>query len=64
MKERIVLLAALLLLAGAASAQELVQTAKQSWTTGWDNFGEPLDLTHSSVSWSVSTALAAVTVSR
>jgi hypothetical protein len=45
MKERIVLLAALLLLARAASAQELVQTTKQSWTTGWDNFGEPLDLT-------------------
>jgi hypothetical protein len=35
---------------GAASAQ----TTTQEWTTGWDNFGEPLDLTHSNIKWSVS----------
>jgi hypothetical protein len=26
----------------------------QKWTTGWDNFGEPLDLAHSKIVWSVS----------
>jgi len=28
---------------------------KQSWTAGWDNFGEPLNYTKSSIQWSVST---------
>lgn len=52
MKKMVFLLAALIVWAGAASAQ----TTKQTWTTGWDNFGEPLDLTRSSVAWSVSPA--------
>jgi hypothetical protein len=50
------LLSVLFLLAVAASAQDAVQTTKQLWTPGWDNFSEPLDLTHSSVTWSVSTS--------
>ena len=42
---------AMLLLAVTASAA----TTTQSWTLGWDNFGEPLNLTKSNVKWSVST---------
>jgi hypothetical protein len=42
--------ATLLLSAGWASAA----ITTQKWTTGWDNFSEPLDLTHSSIKWSVS----------
>lgn len=49
MKKTILLVAALLLTVGAAFAQ----TTTQEWTTGWDNFGEPLDLTHSNVKWSL-----------
>jgi len=39
---------ALLLLVGASAA------VTQKWTLGWDNFSEPLNLTSSSVTWSVS----------
>jgi hypothetical protein len=41
--------AALLLSAATTSA-----TTTQAWTAGWDNFTEPLDFTHSSITWSVS----------
>ena len=44
------LLAATLLLAGSSSAT----MATQKWTLGWDNFSEPLDLSHSKITWSVS----------
>ena len=50
------LLSVLFLLAVAASAQDALQPTKEVWTPGWDNFSEPLDLTHSSVTWSVSTS--------
>ena len=45
---------ALTMILGAAQAS--AQTTTQKWTTGWDNFSEPLDLTHSSVKWSISPA--------
>src|SRR5215831_11090593 len=41
--------AALLLSAATTSA-----ATTQAWTAGWDNFTEPLDFTHSSITWSVS----------
>jgi hypothetical protein len=57
MKKALLLAITLFLSVCAVSAQ----TTKQSWTTGWDNFGEPLDLTHSNVVWSVSTRKLTVT---
>jgi hypothetical protein len=42
----------LLLGCGAASAQ----ATTQKWTTGWDNFSEPISLTKSKIKWSVSPA--------
>jgi hypothetical protein len=50
MRRIFLLLAALLLATGTASAA----TTKQKWTPGYDIFSEPLDLTHSNVKWSVS----------
>ena len=41
---------AILLLAVTSSAA----STAQEWTLGWDNFGEPLNLTKSNVKWSVS----------
>ena len=41
---------AVLLAAVMASAA----TTTQQWTLGWDNFGEPLNLTKSKIKWSVS----------
>ena len=41
---------AILLLAVTASAA----STTQEWTLGWDDFGEPLNLTKSNVKWSVS----------
>lgn len=52
MKKTLLLAAAILLSVSAASAQ----TITQEWTTGWDNFGEPLSLTKSNIKWSVSAA--------
>ena len=55
--KRIFLLAAALLLsAGTASA------TTQGWTAGWDNFSEPLDFTHSSITASVSSTTHKLTV--
>ena len=51
MKRTMLLLtSAILLVAVTASAA----TTTQKWTLGWDNFGEPLDLTKSNIKWSVS----------
>jgi len=50
MKRILLLAAGLLLSVSAASAA----TTTQKWTLGWDNFSEPLDLTHSKIVWSVS----------
>ena len=50
MKKTLLVAATLLLSAGTAFAT----ATTQKWTTGWDNFGEPLDLAHSKIVWSVS----------
>jgi len=50
--KRIFLLAAALLFAGTAAAAPATTT--QKWTPGWDNFSEPIDLTHSNIKWSMS----------
>jgi hypothetical protein len=50
MKRILPVAATLLLSAGTAFAT----ATTQKWTTGWDNFGEPLDLAHSKIVWSVS----------
>jgi hypothetical protein len=50
MKRILLMAAGLLLSVSAASAA----TTTQKWTLGWDNFSEPLDLTHSKITWSVS----------
>jgi hypothetical protein len=51
MKRMMLLLAsAILMVAVKASAA----TPTQPWTLGWDNFGEPLNLTKSNIKWSVS----------
>jgi hypothetical protein len=51
MKRMMLLLAlAIVLVAITASAA----TTTQKFTTGWDNFGEPLNFTKSNVKWSVS----------
>ncbi len=57
MKKIFLLVAALFLWSGAASAQ-----TTQKWTLGWDNFSEPLDLTHSKIVWSVSATTHKLTV--
>src|ERR1700732_2462742 len=49
---------AILFVAVAASAA----TTTQQWSLGWDNFGEPLNLTKSNVKWSVSATTHRVTV--
>jgi len=48
MKRMFVVVLALLLSVGTSAA------TTQKWTLGWDNFSEPLNLTTSSVTWSVS----------
>jgi hypothetical protein len=63
MKTTPTLLVALLLLATALPAQDLLQITKQQWAAGWDNFGEPLDLAKSNVSWSVTGTKLTVTYS-
>jgi hypothetical protein len=50
MKRMFLLASAILLVAVMASAT----TTTQQWTLGWDNFGEPLNLTKSNIKWSVS----------
>ena len=50
--KRIALLLAATLLLSAGTAFATATT--QKWTTGWDNFSEPLDLAHSKIVWSVS----------
>jgi hypothetical protein len=49
MKRIFLVLLALLLSVGTASATATIQ----KWTAGWDNFGEPLNYTKSKISWSV-----------
>jgi hypothetical protein len=51
------LAALLFLLAGVVSASTI-----QKWTTGWDDFSEPLNLTKSTVVWSVNTTTRKMTI--
>jgi hypothetical protein len=51
MKRILVLASTIFMFVLAASAA----TTTQSWTAGWDNFGEPLNFTKSNIKWSVST---------
>jgi len=48
MKKTLLVMLALLLAVGAASASTI-----QKWTAGWDNFSEPLNYKKSKVVWSV-----------
>ena len=50
------LMVVLLLSVGTASA------TIEKWTAGWDNFSEPLDFTHSNITWSVATTTRKLTV--
>ena len=50
------LMVVLLLSVGTASA------TIEKWTAGWDNFSEPLDFTHSNITWSVSATTHKLTV--
>jgi len=58
------LAAALFLSATSVSGQmtEPLTATPQKWTTGWDNFTEPLNFTHSNVTWSVNSTTRKVTV--
>ena len=51
--KKVLLVALALLLPVATSAAKT-----QKWTLGWDNFSEPINLTNSSVTWSVSSVAA------
>ena len=50
--KRIMLLLALATLLVPVTASAAI--SRQQWTLGWDNFGEPLNLTKSNIKWSVS----------
>ena len=57
MKRIFLLSMALILFASTASAG-----TTEKWTSGWDNFSEPLDFTHSNITWSVAAATRKLTV--
>jgi hypothetical protein len=57
MNRAFLLLVALFLSVGTASA-----ATTEKWTAGWDNFSEPLDFTHSNITWSVSATTHKLTV--
>jgi len=54
----------LFLSAGTTSAQMTAAPTATThhWTAGWDNFSEPLDFTHSNVTWSVNSSTRKLTV--
>jgi hypothetical protein len=56
MKKLPLLIAALCFSAYALADTDAVEVTTQHFTTGWDNFGEPLNLASSNVQWSVSAA--------
>jgi hypothetical protein len=59
-------LAMFVLLAGVVlplQAQTEAVVTTQKWTAGWDNFGEPLNYSKSTVKWSVSKTTLTVTFS-
>lgn len=58
MKKTFLVALTLLISAGAASAA----ATKQKWTAGWDNFGEPLNYTKSTINWSVAASTRKLTV--
>src|SRR5215469_3664663 len=51
MRKKSLLALAMLFMVALAGA-----TTTEQWSLGWDNFGEPLNLTKSNVKWSVSTS--------
>src|SRR5204863_1129656 len=53
MKKIVLLIVALGLCNLALAETEVVEVTTQHFTTGWDNFGEPLNLASSNVKWSV-----------
>ena len=57
MKRIFLLIMALLLSTGGACAATI-----EKWTPGWDNFSEPLDFTHSNITWSVGATTRKLTV--
>jgi hypothetical protein len=57
MKSRFLLIAALLIAVGTASA-----ATTQKWTAGWDIFSEPLNYKKSEITWSVDAAKSTLTV--
>ena len=57
MKKIFLVAMALLMSAGATSA-----ATKQKWTAGWDNFGEPLNYTKSTMKWAVSASTKKLTL--
>jgi hypothetical protein len=58
MKRMFLLVMAIVLASGAASA---TATTKK-WTAGWDSFGEPLNYTKSKISWSLASSTRKLTV--
>jgi hypothetical protein len=58
MKRILLVVAALLLAVGTASATATMQ----KWTAGWDNFGEPLNYKKSKISWSVNPTTSKLSV--
>ncbi|MGO8795315.1 MAG: hypothetical protein ACLQLC_10865 [Candidatus Sulfotelmatobacter sp.] len=60
MKRTFLMMLALLLSATAAFAGP--KTRGQTWTSGWDNFSEPLNYKTSYVSWSVNSTNSKLTV--
>ena len=54
MKKLLLPVMALFLSAYSLADTDAVEVTTQKWTTGWDNFGEPLNLVSSNVKWSVS----------
>jgi hypothetical protein len=60
----VLLLIAALFLTGKASAQTPCAPGaiKQTWTEGWDNFTEPLNFTHSHITWCVDSTTNTLTV--
>jgi hypothetical protein len=57
MKKIFLVIVASLLSTGVASA-----ATTEKWTAGWDNFSEPLDFTHSNITWSVAATTHKLTV--
>ncbi|HUM06054.1 MAG TPA: hypothetical protein VLT90_11385, partial [Terriglobales bacterium] len=57
MHKALVLAVGLFLFVSSSFAQtDIVATTTQKWVAGWDHLAEPLNLSKSSVKWTISTA--------